>query len=337
MLSRLISIVGIDKKVEQILRQKANIGTIKQLYDATRTSTERTALAEKTNFSLASITLWAVQAELLRVGAMSIDTAYDLIEAGIYSVDQLKAMGTKEIFEKVKSKNVYSNISEAMITQLKNSPVRDAKQFEYEAIRKELVEVENTAPSIYTDLSRIISELGRGIAQAQLALDESSIAIQNRILSEDKLYQMGLQATWYVMPEVEFTLKMDYAVTEERTSSGTVLSSKVCAAPSNATFNNFFKSEKREESSVRLKFVPIPASDKMSERKYMPDLSKVNTIQGIVTAMEDNGIYEYKIVPEEMKDLENVSIKVESQMPKANTLMLIGADTPVITVKKKSK
>lgn len=335
MATKLISIVGVDKKIEQILRQKANIGTIKQLYDATRTASDRAELAEKANLSLASITHWAVQAELLRMEAMSIDTAYDFIDAGIYSVEQFKAMAPKEVFEKVKSKNVYSNITLSEIARIKNSVVREAKAFECESIRKELVEVENTAPGIYTDLSSIITELGKGIAQAQLALDESSIAIQNKILADDKLYGMGLQATWYVMPEAEFTLKMDYAVTEEKTSTGQILSSKVSAAPSNATFNNYFKSEKREESSVRLKFVPIPANEKMLERKYMPDLSGLNSLRGIASAMEDAGISDYRILPEESENWGDVSIRVDSQNPKAGTLLLIGADAPVISVKKR--
>lgn len=335
MATKLISIVGVDKKIEQILRQKANIGTIKQLYDATRTASDRAELAEKANLSLASITHWAVQAELLRMEAMSIDTAYDFIDAGIYSVEQFKAMAPKEVFEKVKSKNVYSNITLSEIARIKNSAVREAKAFECESIRKELVEVENTAPGIYTDLSSIITELGKGIAQAQLALDESSIAIQNKILADDKLYGMGLQATWYVMPEAEFTLKMDYAVTEEKTSTGQILSSKVSAAPSNATFNNYFKSEKREESSVRLKFVPIPANEKMLERRYMPDLSGLNSLRDIVSAMEDAGISDYRILPEESENWGDVSIRVDSQNPKAGTLLLIGADAPIISVKKR--
>lgn len=333
MKTKLISIVGIDNKMEQILREKAGIGSIKQLYDATRTASARAELAEKTNLSLANITHWAAQAELLRVEDMDIHTAYDLIDAGIYSVEQLQTADRKDIYERVKKTNVYSSISEAKISQLKRSAVRGANRFEYDSLPREMVATTSTAPSIYSDLSTIISELGKGIAEAQLALDRSSIDTQNKILESDELYNMGLQATWYVMPEVDFTLKMDYAVTEEKTVSGKVVGTKLRAAPSNATFNNLFKSSKHEESTLNLKFVPIPTSERTTMRRYMPNLSKVDSYRGLVAAMEDKEIANYTILPEEAADWEEDAIRVVSQKPAAGTLMKIGT-VPEIEIKK---
>lgn len=334
MKTKLISIVGIDSKMEQILREKAGIGSIKQLYDATRTASARAELAEKTNLSLANIAHWSAQAELLRVEDMDIHTAYDLIDAGIYSVDQLQSEDRKEIYEWVKKTNVHSSISEAKIFRLKRSAVRSAKRFEYDSLPQELVVTTSTAPSIYSDLSTIISELGKGIAAAQLALDRSSIETQNKILESDELYNMGLQATWYVMPEVDFTLKMDYTVTEKKSVSGKLLEANLGAAPSNATFNNMFKSSKHEESTLNLKFVPIPTSERTTMRRYMPDVYKVDSYGGLVAAMEDKGIANYTILPEEAADWEEDAIRVVSQKPNPGTLMKIGI-VPEITIEKK--
>lgn len=333
MTKKLISIAGIDNKIEQLLRDKAGITTIKQLYDATRTESDREKLAAKTNFSLANVTHWAAQAELLRVDKMDIDVAYDFIDAGIYSVSQLMSTDVKEIYEKVKKANVYSAITEDAIRQLQSSSVREAKPFEGDSIEKELVAVKNNAPNVYSDLSSIISELGKGIAQAQLSLDQSSIDVQNRILQDDRLYNMGLQATWYVMPEIEFTLKMDYSVAEERTVSGKVLSTKLCAAPSNATFTNLFKSSKKEESTLKLKFVPIPASDRIMVRRYMPDLSKIDTYDKLVAALEDADITNYTILPYDAKTWGEAAIEVISHSPAVNTLIQIGM-VPEIHIKK---
>ncbi|MBR4084869.1 MAG: DUF4332 domain-containing protein [Lachnospiraceae bacterium] len=335
MAKKLISIVGIDNKVGQLLRDKAGISTVKQLYDATRTFTDREKLAEKTKFSVANITHWAAQAELLRVDEMDIDLAYDFIDAGIFSVNQFMSADVKEIFEKVKRANVYSTITENTIRRLKKSFVHVAKPFEYDNIQKELVEVKNNVPNVYSDLSSIISELGKGISQAQLSLDQSAIDIQNKILQDDKLYNMGLQATWYVMPEVEFTLKMDYSVAEERTVSGKVVSRKLFAAPSNATFTNLFKSSKKEESTLKLKFVPIPISDRMTVRRYMPDLSKIDSYDKLLTALEDAEITNYTILPNEAATWGDVAIEVISQNPIANTLIQIGI-TPTIHIKRLS-
>ncbi|SDB15092.1 protein of unknown function [Pseudobutyrivibrio sp. YE44] len=336
MTTKLVSIIGVDSQVVSIMDKKAKIRTFKQFYDATRTIEQRMELAEKTKFNVATITNWAVQAELLRVDAIYPDLALDMMNAGIYSVKQLKSMTTKEVFELVKSKDVYSTITEDKIDKILKSSVRSAKAFEDESIRKHLVDEENsiTAPTIYSDLSDMISNLGKGIAEAQLALDQSSIDIQNRILQDDLLYNMGLQATWYVMPEAEFTLKMDYAVSEMRDTTGQTLTSSISAVPSNATFNNIFKTEKREESTLKLRFVPIPAEDKKTKRIFMPDFSSFTSVEEIEDAMEQCGIENYIISPEGTDKYRDETIKVVDQSPEPHTLMLLDSEIPVVTVEK---
>ena len=99
------SIAGLDQKMEQVLKEKANVKSFKELYDATRTPAARAALAEKTNLPLANITHWSVQAELLRMDGMTQDEACDLIDAGIYSVNDFNKLSNKEIIEKVRKAN----------------------------------------------------------------------------------------------------------------------------------------------------------------------------------------------------------------------------------------
>lgn len=332
MASRLISIVGIDTKLEEVLRTKGKISTIKQFYDASRTAENRKALAELTGVSLANIANWAVQAELLRNENMTGEEAFELLNAGIYSVEELNKMDSSAVSEKVKRSNPGSRLTEEKVRELQNGKIRDAKEFSTEFLLRELVAESSSAPGIYSDLSEIIAELGKGIAEAQRKLDESSIAIQNQILSDDRLYEMGLQATWYAMPEAEFTMKMDYAVTEERSSTGQVLSCKILAVPANASYNNYFKSERQEQSTVRLRFVPIPAADRLLERIYMPDLGSCTTLSEIDRVMHEARISSYHILPKEASDWGDMAIVVKTQTPVAGTLLLIGADTPTITV-----
>lgn len=339
MSSKLISIIGIDTQLGKILNQKSGIKTVKQLYDATRTTVSRKELAEKTGLSLANVTHWATQAELLRMNEMSVGMAYDFIDSGIYSVEQIQSMTDTELYEKVKSKNIYSAITPELAKKIKAGKVSSAEPFETDSIRKELVATETKTPSIYTDLSDIISNLGKGIANAQFELDKSSIAIQNKILEDDRLYNMGLQATWYAIPETEFTLKMDYTVSEERTVTGSVISgSKIYAAPVNATFNNFFKTEKKEESALRVRFVPIPAGDRMLERRFSPNFSKATTMEELEEILEENDISLYNIINAEKEKVDDTykKIIVISQEPEAGKFIKIGQTVEII-VKKMSK
>lgn len=336
MITKLISIVGIDKKISQVLSDNAGIKTVKQLYDATRTENAREELAEKTGLPLSNISNWAVQAELSRMEEVSIDSMYDIMGGGIYSVEQFQKLSDKEVFEKIKSRNVYSNVNVDDIARIRKGVVRDAGKFECDNIVKELVDTSTSAPGIYSDLSGIITELGKGIANAQLELDKSSIKVQNEILENEDLYNMGLTATWYVIPETEFTLKMDYAVSEKKTSTGQLISSAVSAAPSNATFNNIFKMEKREESSVKLRFVPIPPQEKMLKRKVMPELKYADTVEDVIALLEDCGIEEYTILPAKAKEWGDAEIVVENQTPDAGKVILIGDKVPVIKLKKKT-
>lgn len=324
MATKRIGIVGVDEKTELVLEEKANIKTIKELSEATRTTSDRAMLAEKTSIPLANVAQMAVQAELMRVRGMTKDEAYDFIGAGIYSVEQFKKMSTKEIGELVKAENPYTQITETRISQLKEAKIRQEKQFDAERLLNELVLSENSAPSVYSDLCDMISELGKGIAQAQQAMDESSIAMQNKILENDELYAMGLQATWYAMPETEFTLKMDYAVSQQYLINGKTKFSGLKIAPSNATFQNLYKMDKKEESTLKLKIVPIPASDKMLIRKFMPNVMKASTVNEIISIMEENDIENYKLEPEDAMNWGDEPIKVDEQFTPGQLIKIGG-------------
>ena len=331
----LISIAGVDNKMENILASRADIKSLRRFCDATRTPEERAKLAEKTKLPVATITHWAVQAELLRMETMSYDMAYEFVEAGIYSVKEIQTSSTSVILEKLKEANPHTSITEAVVLKLQKAKVDSARDFVCEKpVLEEKIITENTTPSIYSDLSSVITELGRGVARAQHELDLNSLDIQNEILQDDRLYGMGLQATWYVMPEVEFTMKMDYSVYEEKREDGTISKTDISVLPSNATYSNLFKSSKKEESSVRLRIVPIPANDKFVTRRYMSDLSTVTSMEDLKSEFEKMSISTYKITPEDAVDWDDsTKIKVVDQYPLKNTLLNLGV-VPEIEVKK---
>ena len=117
----------------------------------------------------------------------------------------------------------------------------------------------------YADIGDILSSIGDGLSGAQRRLDEGAMQTQKELMEDETLSGYGMSAAWYVMPEAEFTMKLEIGVSAEEklevNSDGRLAVSsktKVVAALSNATYNSVYKTENRQESTLRVKFVPVP-------------------------------------------------------------------------------
>ena len=143
------------------------------------------------------------------------------------------------------------------------------------------------------------------------------------ILEDDELAAYGLNATWYAMPEINFNLKMEYMMSEESTESGSgPIRRKLLISPSNAKYNNFFTSSKKEESSLSIKFVALPPPERLTERIYMPDLIGM-TEKDAREELNSNGIEIKKVegLIDKNKDSEVIEQSIE-----AGKIMLINED-----------
>ena len=114
---------------------------------------------------------------------------------------------------------------------------------------------------VVASLEEMLVAIGRGIGQAQAALDRSSIQIQQEIDADPLLAQHGVRATWYQLPHTEVELKV--AVSFEGTAPSPtiprVLSpSRMLIHPVNARYQNLFNFDATATSSVKLTIVPVP-------------------------------------------------------------------------------
>jgi hypothetical protein len=118
----------------------------------------------------------------------------------------------------------------------------------------------------------IILALGKGIADAQSALDRNSIQTQETIDSDKVLAAYGLQATWYQFPRVELELKLALTVTEEGGPAQdanphsaafqpllTAKSLRLIAQPVSAAYQNHFNYDAQASSTITLALAPVPA------------------------------------------------------------------------------
>jgi len=123
----------------------------------------------------------------------------------------------------------------------------------------------------------VIAALGRGIAEAQMALDRGSVQAQEEIDADPVLAGLGMQATWYQLPRVELELKLAMTITEERegaapragappapgaraleATKGFFRPVKLIAQPVSASYQNRFDYNVNAASTIKLSVVPVP-------------------------------------------------------------------------------
>ena len=135
MKAKLNGIIGIDNAME---RKLGSIDTTKKFIEATRTSKGRELLSQNTGISVHDITYWATQAELLRVNNMNAEEAVELIDAGIYSVEQLQKANKEELLDIIDKKNDARNVktvlTEEKLSELQHAKVYATSPYEYDDI-----------------------------------------------------------------------------------------------------------------------------------------------------------------------------------------------------------
>ena len=123
-------------------------------------------------------------------------------------------------------------------------------------------------------LPLLLSLTAQGVAEAQTALDESSISVQERLdeltaVSPDDsgLGRYQLEANWYHIPEVTVDIKMSVAMklrTQTRSDGRKVVRPSVVAAPLNARSQQLASVSAEGTSQLRARIVSIPAAERRS-------------------------------------------------------------------------
>lgn len=314
---------------------RVNIRDINMFNLATDTPQKRKELAKKINVSPANLYLWAKQAELMKVNGITANDAALLVACGIRDIDDLKDSDPVSLLSFIRTmvsktadarrgpslKDIiaWKESAKDIVSKFKKND--DDERNEYILlVKKDKPLIRNDGNEektvkeggFFSDFTEIITQIGAGIAGAQHELDLSSIDIQNSILEDEELAAYGLNATWYAMPEINFNLKMEYMMSEEASESGSgAVRRKLLISPSNAKYNNFFTSSKKEESSLSIKFVALPPPERLTERTYMPDLIgmtekdareelningiEIKKVEGLIDKNKDSEVIEQSI------------------------------------------
>ncbi|ASJ71983.1 PASTA domain-containing protein [Granulosicoccus antarcticus] len=142
---------------------------------------------------------------------------------------------------------------------------------------------DQTLPQLLDDvpaaLGELIGAVGRGVADAQQALDRSTIEQIARIYSDldddtqAHLRAIGYQPTWYKIPEATAELMVTLSVAggdgvQHRSDTGV----RLHATPVDANYANKYSFNLQAASKVTFKIVPVPPTAQAEEIRVVPHL-----------------------------------------------------------------
>lgn len=167
----------------------------------------------------------------------------------------------------------------------------------------------------------LISEVGRGVAEAQQQLDASALDSFRAMYSQDdvqarELRAIGYLPTWYQIPETtaEINLSMSMGVSSR---SGRAPLRRMVATPVDAGVQNQFDFKSELSSKIQFRIVPIPPPVDAGSTAVVPELTGLTVTQ----AMEQLDGLDME-APELDIDSDKAGDKtVEQQDPEPGTLV----------------
>lgn len=171
----------------------------------------------------------------------------------------------------------------------------------------------------------MIVQIAKGVAEAQKALDEQTLQIQDSINAKPELSALGVQATWYQIPEVTASIKVSIAIQKKTVEEETV--TNIFLIPFNATYKSEFDFDFQGTSEMSFKIVPVPSPVAASYRT-VPDLTGKSKLEA-TNALEDADLVLGDVTYEESE-----KEGVIGQNPAPYSTVLIGSSVNVLISEK---
>ena len=225
-------------------------------------------LSEKIDYDTELETLQIPADKLKILQRPSIYTVGELLEAVDEAVSLKKEVA---IIKKLEEWTDLNSEECAVIANLGLPPKSSANDGDDLELKKF---IESMAAEYYLSFPDILTELGKGLEQAQREMDMHSIEVQNMILKNKELADYGLNATWYGMQEIQLKLLMEYSINEKTTIEGTIRKTqkRVGIIPSNARFDILFESKMTKESALVVRFKQVLPPPLEITRTEVPNL-----------------------------------------------------------------
>jgi predicted flap endonuclease-1-like 5' DNA nuclease len=335
---KVVSIRGISS-TDAAKLAAAGVSNSLELLNRGATATKLAELSKTTGIAQARLKHAVQQADLLRIPGISVDDADSLVRAGITSVLQLataEAADVRRLITEYRQANpkpsyelptpgelvawigVAKTIAPVLRTTTATSKVA-------------MGSADNEKDTLSVEMSEFVVQLGAGIARAQQALDENSIETQKAINSDERLRSLGLQATWYAIPEATLALKMEYSMTKESSQEG---GRALRLNPINAKYRNYFSSTESTHSELNLKFCAVPPPQRFTQSVLVPSLVG-SSIDHASQVLDGLGLQIGALTVVEGSLAEGLASEVVSQRPAAGTPARFMDQVDVAIVKRK--
>ena len=143
----------------------------------------------------------------------------------------------------------------------------------------EPVSIPQLTDALSAPLGDLIAAVGRGVAEAQQALDRHTFAAFKAIYgSKEGTYEefraLGYRPTFYVLPETTAEILVSLTVGGSSVTQATqgTAGVRLYAAPLDASYRNRFDFDLRAASRVTFKIVPVPPSPEAESIRVLPYL-----------------------------------------------------------------
>lgn len=180
-------------------------------------------------------------------------------------------------------------------------------------------------------LGDLIANVGRGVADAQQAMDRATLEQLERLYASNeefasRLRDLGYRPTWYHIPsaeaELQVALKLSGTVDY---SSGSVgkRALKAFAAPVDASYRNTYDYDVSAASTIKFTIVPIPEPAQLEARGVVPELTDMPLAdaEALLTRLG---------IPYRLADDAVTSATVARTEPVAGTVLEPGADVLLV-------
>lgn len=133
-------------------------------------------------------------------------------------------------------------------------------------------ELLDDVPAVLGDL---IGAVGRGVADAQHALDAAAVERLTAIATADgavaeTLRAIGYRPTWYRIPELDAEVTVSLTLAGRSEQSGRTGALQLYATPVDASFSNKYVVNAEVATRIRFKVLPVPPSPLAAELVVVP-------------------------------------------------------------------
>ncbi len=204
---------------------------------------------------------------------------------------------------------------------------------------------------VASPLGDVIASVGEGVAEAQQALDDGSLAKTLEIYSEGGedalgvLREIGYRPTFYALPETTGEVRVSLHLGKSAQGTGTAVTTQLArtglniggirprlyATPVDAGYANRYGFQANVSAKLTFKIVPVPAPDGIDELRIVPDFIG-KTIAACQAIAESIG-FEISVYNTDGSLVENPeeSASVTNQSPLPDKYARIG-DEVVLTI-----